>query len=62
MTFRRQNPYGRVLLCVALSVLLHAGLALLILQLPPQEQLKRPHTGHRARAIQKLIAALEGEA
>lgn len=43
-------------------MLLHAGLALLILLMPPQEQLKRPHTGHRARAIQVVRTAARQQA
>ena len=60
--FRRQNPYGRVLLCVALSILLHAGLGLLLLLLPPQERIKRPLATHRARAIQVVRTAARKQA
>ena len=52
MKFRLQNQYGRVLLCVALSVLLHGVLGFLILLMPPQERTKRPKATRQARAIQ----------
>lgn len=62
MTFRRQNPYGRVLLCVALSILLHAGLGLLILLMLPQERIKRPQATQRARSIQVVRTAARKQA
>lgn len=43
-------------------MLLHAGLALLILLMPPQEHLNRLQTAHRARAIQVVRTAARQQA
>lgn len=51
VNFRLQNRYGRVLLCVALSVLLHGVLGALLLQLPPQDEVKRTKAHHKSRAV-----------
>lgn len=42
-----QSRVSKVLLCVALSLLLHAVLGALLLHLPPQESLKRDHKAPR---------------
>lgn len=49
----QQNQTGRVLLCVALSVLLHVGLGLLLLLVPPPEQPVKPKKqARKARVVQ----------
>lgn len=62
MNFRLQNRYGRVLLCVALSVLLHGVLGLLLLLLPPQKRVKRARVMHKARAVQVVRTAARKKA
>ena len=48
----------RVLLCVGLSLLLHAGVALLLVLLPPQEKMPRPKKQPQAtRAVRVVRAA-----
>ena len=51
-----------MLLCVVLSILLHAGLGLLLLLLPPQERTKRPKTTQRARSVQVVRTAARKQA
>ena len=59
---RRQTRFSRVLLCVALSVLLHVLLACLLLLLPPQETVKRQEKPRKARAVQVLRTAARKKA
>lgn len=51
MNTRQQTQYPQVLLCVALSVLLHLLLALLLLLLPPQQKVKREPPARKARPV-----------
>lgn len=50
----QQKRLPRVLLCVALSLLLHVLLACLLLLLPQQEKVKRQERPRKARAVQVL--------
>ena len=59
---RRQTRFSRVLLCVALSVLLHVLLACLLLLLPQQEKVKRQEKPRKARAVQVLRTAARKKA
>lgn len=52
-----QKNLSRVLLCVALSVLLHALLGMLLLLLPPQEQVKRRNKPEKPRTVRVLRTA-----
>ena len=62
MEFGRQNRYGRVLLSVALSILLHGLLGFLILLLPPQEKGRQASTARPHRAVQVVRTAARKEA
>ena len=54
----RQRLDVRVLLCVGLSLLLHAGVALLLVLLPPQEKMPRQKKQPQAtRAVRVVRAA-----
>ena len=62
MNFQLQNRYGRVLLCVALSLLLHGVLGLLLLLLPQQEKVKRARVAHKSRAVKVVRTAARKKA
>ncbi len=46
-----QSRVSKVLLCVALSLLLHAVLGALLLLLPPQDEVKRTKAHHKSLAV-----------
>ena len=58
----QQTRFSRVLLCVALSLLLHGLLAWLILLMPPQEKVKLQEKPRKARAVQVLRTAARKKA
>ena len=62
MNERQQKRFSRVLLCVALSVLLHVLLGLLILLIPPQEKMKRAKAARKARPVKVLRTAARKKA
>ncbi|MBR5329998.1 MAG: hypothetical protein IKV13_00770, partial [Akkermansia sp.] len=62
MNSQLQNRFGRVLLCVALSLLLHGVLGLLLLLLPPQEKVKRARVAHKSRAVKVVRTAARKKA
>ena len=62
MNERQQKRFSRVLLCVALSVLLHVLLGLLILLIPPQEKMKRPKAARKARPVKVVRTAARKKA
>ena len=62
MNFRLQNRYGRVLLCVALSALLHGVLGMLLLLLPQQDEVKRTKGTHKSRAVKVVRTAARKKA
>ena len=62
MNSQLQNRYGRVLLCVALSLLLHGALGLILLLLPPQEKVKRARVAHKSRAVKVVRTAARKKA
>ena len=62
MNFRLQNRYGRVLLCVALSALLHGVLGMLLLLLPQQDEVKRTMAHHKSRAVKVVRTAARKKA
>lgn len=62
MVKRRQKHIPRVLLCVALSLLLHLLLGLIILLIPPQEKHQRKKTVRKARAVKVVRSAARQKA
>jgi hypothetical protein len=55
---QQQKKFQRALLCVVLSVLLHVLLGILLLCIPPVEQVKRPAAAARkSRAVQVIRTA-----
>lgn len=59
---RPQKRFSRVLLCVALSILLHVLLGLLILLIPPQERVKRAKAARKARPVKVVRTAARKKA
>lgn len=59
---QQQKRVSRVLLCVALSVLLHVLLGLLILLIPPQEKVARGKLAHKGRAVKVVRTAARRKA
>ena len=53
----QQNRFSRVLLCVALSILLHMILGILILLMPEQKKVKREAGARNPRAVQIVRTA-----
>lgn len=63
MASQQQKSFRRALLCVVLSVLLHVLLGILLLLIPPVEQVKRPAAAARkSRPVQVVRTAARKEA
>lgn len=62
MVKRRQKHISRVLLCVALSLLLHLLLGLIILLMPPPEKKQPRKTARKARAVKVVRSAARKKA
>ncbi|MBR5879765.1 MAG: hypothetical protein IKY91_09420, partial [Akkermansia sp.] len=59
MKWLRQRSELRVLLCVGLSLLLHAAVAVVLVLMPPQEKMPRPEKQVEGTRAVRVVRAVE---
>ena len=62
MKWLRQRSELRVLLCVGLSLLLHAAVAVVLVLMPPQEKMPRPEKQLQGTRAVRVVRAVERKA